>query len=289
MTLRQAMSTTLRLLTMGLVAISLFSCTGTLTKTFMMPAMENMQQQSDLELVCEGTPSYLLMIDSLIAGHPHDPEMIAIGARSYSGYIGAMIECGKAAPRVEAMAAKAHGYAVRLLAELLAIDAGDDFEHFRLKLDKADQEEADELFWAAFSLAVWVQQQEGAPAAMAWLGKIELLLLKIIELDEDVEMGGAHFLLGGYYGSRPPMFGGDPEKSRHHFQRALEISAGRMLIYQTTYAQTYARLTMNRELHDALLKEVLGFPLASAPSNMLANQIAKRQARRLLADGFFDE
>jgi len=289
MTLRQTMTTALRLIAMGLPVFLLFSCTGTLTKTFITPALDSMQEQSDLELVCEGTPSYLLMIDSLIAGHPHDPEMLTIGAQAYSGYIGAMIECDKSAARVQAMADKAHRYGTSLLAELLAIDANDDFQSFGDKLQRADEDDAGELFWAAFALVVWVQQQEGAPAAMAWLGKIELLLLKIIELDEEVEMGGAHFLLGGYYGSRPVMFGGDPRRSRHHFQRALEISSRRMLIYQTIYAETYGRLTMNRQLHNALLKEVLDFPLSSYPPNMLANQIAKRKARRLLADGFFTE
>ena len=289
MTLRQTMTTALRLLAMGLPVFLLFSCTGTLTKTLMTPALDSMQEQSDLELVCEGTPSYLLMIDSLIAGHPHDPEMLTIGAQAYSGYIGAMIECDKSAARVQAMAGKAHRYGTSLLAELLSIDANDDFQSFGDKLQRADEDDAGELFWAAFALVVWVQQQEGAPAAMAWLGKIELLLLKIIELDEEVEMGGAHFLLGGYYGSRPVMFGGDPRRSRHHFQRALEISSRRMLIYQTIYAETYGRLTMNRQLHNALLEEVLDFPLSSYPPNMLANQIAKRKARRLLADGFFTE
>ncbi len=289
MTKHQAMTAVIHLLAVGFMVLFLFSCTGTLTKTFITPALDNMQEQSDLELVCEGTPSYLLMIDSLIAGHPRDPEMLAIGAQAYSGYIGAMIECGQSASRVQAMADKAHRYGTGLLRELLAIDTGDDFQSFSRKLQRADKGDAGELFWATFALAVWVQQQQGAPAAMAWLGKIELLLLQIIELDEDVEMGGAHFLLGGYYGSRPVMFGGDPKRSRHHFQRALEISSRRMLIYQTTYAETYARLTMNRQLHNALLREVLDFPLSSHPPNMLANQIAKRQARRLLGDGFFDE
>ena len=73
------------------------------------------------------------------------------------------------------------------------------------------------------------------------------------------------------------------------FEKALAISHHSFLLIQTTYAETYARLTMDKELHDRLLKEVIDFPLSKAPDQALSNQIAKRRAKRLLADGFFTE
>ena len=54
-------------------------------------------------------------------------------------------------------------------------------------------------------------------------------------------------------------------------------------------AETYARLTMDKDLHDKLLKEVVDFKLTGAPDSALSNQIAKRRAKRLLADGYFAE
>ncbi len=271
-----------------LFCLLLSSCTGILTSALIGPALDNMQEQSDLQLVCEGTPSYLLMLDSLIAGKPEDTNLLTMGSKAYSGYIGAMLECGLPRNRIEAMADKANTYRARLLTELLDISPADDYLLFSSKLETASKNQASELFWAAFAWVVWVQQQEGAPGAMADLAKIEKLLHTIIELDETVQSGTAHLLLGGYYGSRPEMFGGDPTRSRYHFERALQISRRTMLIMQTTYAETYGRTTMNKELHDALLQEVIAFPLESHPGNMLANQIAKRRAERLFQEQFFE-
>ena len=74
-----------------------------------------------------------------------------------------------------------------------------------------------------------------------------------------------------------------------HFEKALTISEHAFLLVQTTYAQTYARLAMDKELHDKLLQEVLDFPLEKAPDSALSNQIAKRRAKKLLADDYFTE
>ena len=84
------------------------------------------------------------------------------------------------------------------------------------------------------------------------------------------------------------LIGGDPKRSRIHFERALEISKRSYLIVQTTYAETYCRMTFNQELHDALLQEVIDFPLEKAPSQTLVNQIAKRKAKQLLEEKFFE-
>jgi len=248
-----------------------------------------MQEQTDVLLVCEGTPSYLLMIDSLIAGDPHDQGLLTLGTKAYGGYIGAMAECNEDPYRIKAMAEKAYGYSSRLLQETLAITPSDNLDTFKAKLQRSTPAKAQKLFWVAFGWMSWIQQQEGSPAAMAGLGKIELLLQKIIELDEEVENGMAHFLIGSYYGARPGMLGGKPKLSRYHFDRALHISQRKILIMQTLYAQTYARNSFDKELHDSLLQEVLDFQLEQNKSYMLANQIAKRKAERLLNEKFFDD
>ena len=41
-------------------------------------------------------------------------------------------------------------------------------------------------------------------------------------------------------------------------------------------------MVFDKDLHDRLLEEVIGFDLERAPGNRLANQIAKRRARELL-------
>jgi hypothetical protein len=112
---------------------------------------------------------------------------------------------------------------------------------------------------------------------------------RLLEIDESYEGGVIHLFFGGYYAAKPALFGGKPELSRIHFEKALELSKRRFLLIQTTYAATLARQTGDKELYGRLLQEVLSFPLDSAPEFALSNRIAVKRARRLLADDYFAE
>jgi len=50
------------------------------------------------------------------------------------------------------------------------------------------------------------------------------------------------------------------------------------------YAEKYARLLFDRELHDRLLEEVLAADVGEG-DEVLANTLAKQKAAELLADG----
>lgn len=94
---------------------------------------------------------------------------------------------------------------------------------------------------------------------------------------------------GGFYGARSKMLGGDPEKSKHHFERNLELTENKFLMTQMLYAKTYAVQTQNRELFERLLKIVLATPGDVLPEQRLANEVAKLKAQNLLeaADDLF--
>ena len=123
---------------------------------------------------------------------------------------------------------------------------------------------------------------------MADLPIVESIMLRVIELDESFYYGGAHIFLGSYYGSRPQVYGGRPDASREHFERALEINKRQFLLTQVAYAQTYARMMYDRELYLKLLSEVLEQPLTD--SDMASsNKLAKVTAAKLIqqVDEFF--
>jgi len=67
----------------------LTSCSSYITSSFVEPAVGNLRQQTDLELVCEGAPAYLLMIDSMIASSPDNRQLLRTGTQSYTGYAAA--------------------------------------------------------------------------------------------------------------------------------------------------------------------------------------------------------
>jgi hypothetical protein len=267
---------------------SLSSCSSLLTG-MIEPTVGNLQKQTDLDLVCEGAPAYLLMIDSMIASDPDNPSLLQIGAKSYSAYVAAMTECGSKEGRISTMADKARLYGITLLARILPIAPKDSLETLHQALQSRTTSDVPELFWGALAWTAWIQHQHGSPVSIADSVKVERIMLRLLELDETFQQGSVHLFFGGYCAAKPQIFGGRPDLSRMHFEKALAISQHSFLLVQTTYAETYARLTMDKDLHDKLLKEVVEFKLAEAPDSALSNQIAKRRAKRLLADGFFTE
>jgi hypothetical protein len=114
------------------------------------------------------------------------------------------------------------------------------------------------------------------------------MMERVVELDETYDHGRAHLYLGVIATLLPPTLGGKPEEGRSHFERGIQLSAGRDLMAKVEYARRYARITYNRELHDQLLHEVLKAD-ALVPGLTLSNTLAKRLAQELLvsADSYF--
>ena len=281
---------TARAATLSMVGALLLlnSCTSLMTSLAIEPAVTNLQKQTDIDLVCEGAPSYLLMIDSLIESDPNNKELLKIGAQSYSGSVAALKSCGAPRERLKTLSDKAGRYGKTLLSTMLPVGAGNQ-ELLAAELKKRSKADADFLFWGSYGWLTWIEQQQGSPAAMADLVTVEKIMARLLEIDDTIEQGGAHLFFGVLYGSKPKMIGGDPERSRFHFDRALEISDRSFLMAQVLFAATYGRMVFNRELHDSLLEEVIAFELDLAPDNRLSNQIAKRRAQELLEENFFGD
>ena len=268
------------------------SCASIIVNPMLDPLTISMQKQTDLELLQEGAPSLLLLLDGLIAGDPENEKLLMTATRLYGAYAAILYEDGQTERAVN-MSIKARDYGVSLLNRLPALKSIEGqtrqaLGEIQSSLQKIKPDQIGNLFWGAFGWATWIQFQEGAPAAMADLPIVESIMLRVIELDESFYYGGAHIFLGSYYGSRPQVYGGKPDASREHFERALEINKRQFLLTQVSYAQTYARMMYDRELYLKLLSEVLEQPLTD--SDMASsNKLAKVTAAKLIqqVDEFF--
>ena len=243
--------------------------------------VDGLNRQTDLELVCDGAPSYLLMLDSMIASNPDDVSLLLNGTKAYSAYATVMPECGKP-HRAAKLSEKARIYGIDLLAETTGVTPDLSIEELDRLLKTIDGGEVEYLFWGAYGWSTWIKYQQGASAAIIEVPSIVKIMERVIEIDETVYYGGAHIFLGVFHSIKPAAYGGKPELSRHHFEKALTITDHRFLPIQVAYAETYGKMLFDRELYEKLLREVLAFELSSAPDFTLANLVAKKQARRLL-------
>ena len=264
-------------------------CTSMFVNPLLDPLALSLQKQTDLQLLQDGAPSLLLILDGLIAGDPDNERLLMTATKAYGAYATVLYEDGHVERAVN-MSIKAKEYGINLLKQLPGLEniTTAALTEIDGSLNKVSSGNAGYLFWGTYGWAIWIQYQEGAPAAMADLPVVEQIMLRVVELDESYYYRGAHIFLGSYYGSRPRMFGGKPETSRQHFERALVLNNRKFLPTHVAYAETYARTMFDRELFLELLTEIIEQPLTD--SDMASsNKLAKVKAKKLIAqiDDFF--
>lgn len=239
--------------------------------------------QNDPETVAAGIPSYLILLDTLIADDPDDEDLLRSGAKLYAFY-GTL--SGDDPQHAARLTDRARHYGETALCSVAKQACGlttqpyDDFDQI---LHSCDQGELPELFALAVSWLAWLQAHSDDWSALADLPKLESLLSHIVSLDDRYENGTPHLYLGILKSLRPPALGGQPEEGRQHFERALQISGGTALDVKVAYARYYARAIFDRALHDRLLNEVVAAD-PEKPGLTLLNVLAQREARSLLSD-----
>jgi hypothetical protein len=238
--------------------------------------------QDDPATVRDGAPAYLLLIDSLIEGDPDNADLLFTGARLYGAYAGAFVQEPERAGR---LADRALGYAERGLCREArrACEAMElEFDAYSVAIADLPTADTEALYAYAVAWAGWVQARSGDWEALLALPRIRVALERVVDVDETIDGGGAHAYLGVLATLLPPSVGGRPEIGRRHFERAVELTEGRNLMFKVLFARHYARLVFDQALHDRLLGEVLESD-ADAPGLTLVNTLAQEQARELLA------
>lgn len=167
-----------------------------------------------------------------------------------------------------------------------------DKKKFDQALSPTKKEDVPILYWAA---AGWL----GAFAIDPFDMKLGMtvpgaaaLMDRVLRLDPNFNEGAIHDFYVLYYGSMPDYMGGDFNKARHHFKKAIEASGGKLTSPYLSLATTVAVQEQNLEEFKQLLNIVLEVDPDADPDNRLLNTINLRKARWLLEhaeDYFLDE
>ena len=233
----------------------------------------------DVDTVREGIPAYLLLIDSFLRSSP-DSEDLLLAASNLNGAFSALVEDGD---RVKLLSDKSMRYvehAACVSKSSLCEARGKTFVDFEKTVNSLKIKDVP----VAYALGVaWVgrlQANSDDWTVIAELSRAKLLMERVIELDENFENGGPHLYMGGMETLLPSSMGGKPEKGRVHFEKAIAVNQA-YLMTRVIYAQQYARLMFDQELHDRLLNEVLSAN-PKAEGMTLTNKIAQERAKALL-------
>jgi predicted anti-sigma-YlaC factor YlaD len=258
----------------------------------------------DPELIRGALPFSLKLIESLLAESPRHRGLLLAAASGFTQYAYAYVqqEADETEPVDLARAALMRGRARRLYVR--ATDYGlrglglahRDFEKtFRASPKPAVQamrpRDVPFLYWTAAAWGAALAVSKDDPALVAEQPLVEALIDRALELDEDYESGAIHGFLISYEASRVGGRGDPAERSRRHFQRAVELSGGRLASPLVALAETVSVAKQNRKEFQSLLEQALALDVNAKPEWRLANLIYQRRARWLLsrADELFVE
>lgn len=236
---------------------------------------------NDVETVKEGIPAYLLMIDSFLRSSPNNPDLL-LAASNLNGAFSIFTS----SERAELLTEKSLSYALQAACiknKTLCGLQDLEFKAYQVVVDGLKKDDVPIAFSVGVAWAGWMQAHSSDWNAIAQLAKVKYLMSRVVDLNETYDNGGPHLYMGGLETILPASMGGQPEKGRQHFERAIELSHGQFLMTKVVYAEQYAKLIFNKELHDRLLNEVLAAD-PSVEGMTLTNTVAQQRARELLAE-----
>jgi len=250
--------------------------------------MVAMMNQDDPDIVRDGAPAYLLMLDSFVEGSPQNKAVLSAAAKLYAAYGVVFVHDPVRAQRLTSRA-WSYGQRELCIANKNVCDLWEQpYEAYVSGLKQLNKKDVGALYTFALSWIAYIRAHSDDFSALARLPQVEASMLRVQQLDSGYEETQVEHYLGILNTLRPPALGGNFESGLAHFKRAIKLSAGRDLTIKVDFARFYARALYDRQLHDRLLNEVIeANPVQRGYT--LFNTLAQEEARELLnsADDYF--
>jgi len=241
-------------------------------------------EEGDLDFAEKALPGNLKLLDVMLKNDPENKRLLRLASEGYASYALAFLEDSDPV-RARAFYLRARDYGLRVLHQDDELGKAVDgtVDDLQAVLAKRGADDVPAVFWTAFGWGSYIYLSLTNPDALADLSKTEAMMSFVARTDSGFYFAGADMFLGTLDGSRPVMLGGSPERSQAHFERALRINGGKFLMTYVYYARSYGVQTQNQGLFEGLLQKVDSTSIDVLPEGRLANAVAKKKAKLLLA------
>ena len=242
-----------------------------------------MQEESDPTLAEKAIPANLKMLEGLLKQDSDNVWILENLAQGFCGYAFSFVEDTEP-DRASSLYARGKDYALRATTIRTGREKWQDLslDEWSRALKEVEVTDQPALFWLGQCWGGWLMQNLDSVEAFADIPRLEILMKKVHELNPAFHHAGPSLFLGTFYGGRSRMLGGNPEKSRHHFEEALELTENKYLLVRLLFAKTYAVQNQNRQLFKSQLQAILQAPPNLFPEQRLANEVARKKAAQLL-------
>jgi predicted anti-sigma-YlaC factor YlaD len=139
------------------------------------------------------------------------------------------------------------------------------------------------LYWTAVSWAAAISLSKDDPQRIAEVPQAEALIDRAAALDPDWDRGSIHSFLITYEMVRQGAAGDAAQRSRRHFERAVELSGGKLAGPYVSFAEAVSVQKQDLAEFDALLARAQAINPDDQPETRLVNLVMQRRARWLLS------
>ncbi len=255
-------------------------------------------REPDLELAEPALASSLKLTEALLETAPHDARLLLQATQGVAGYTYAFVEGRLEAARgrdpaqvlqqtqrAQRLYQRGLQYGLRLLSleqPLLRQAPTLPLEQLAAALQRLEREAVPALLWTSFCWGGLLNLERTALETVTALPRVQLLLQRLLVLDEAYMSGLPHVLQAVQAASFSAALGGDPAQAQRHFARAQALSQGRLLLVPLFEAQYYAVQVQDRALYTQRVQQVLDAPETLSPEQALLNAVAQQRAVLLL-------
>ena len=250
----------------------------------------------DPELIRGALPFSLKLVESLLAESPKHQGLLLAACQGFTQYSYAFIQ--QDADEIEAkdlgaanilrvrarrLYLRARNYGLRGLE-----DKYDNFERSLRKdpkfaVERATVSDVPLLYWTASAWGAAIALSKDDPELIADLPFVEALIDHAMQLKEDFDHGAIHTFLITYEASRQGAKGDASLRSRNHFQRAMQLSAGQLASPLVSFVEAVSIGKQNKAEFQSLLSQALKIDANANPEWRLQNLVMQRRARWLLS------
>ena len=252
-------------------------------KSFAEDLSATILDHDDSETIQQAMPAYMVLVSSMIRSDPDNTGLLMTGAKLYGAYSSVFVENKDRQRVLSSRAFEYASHAVCVTKPAVCDMRNNSYHQFEVSLKQFSKQDAAVLFSLGSAWAGLIQASSSDWNAVAELPRAEAVMQRVLQLDETTSNGDAHIYMGVMQSLLPESMGGKPELAKAHFEKAIKISKGVNLMARLMYAEKYARLVFDRQLHDRLLKEILDADIGKS-ANRLIDAVVQERARKLLAN-----
>jgi predicted anti-sigma-YlaC factor YlaD len=253
-------------------------------------------RDDDPELVADALPFLLKTLEGLLLEAPKNETLLVTACQAFTSYAQAFLavpadtveldDLGLARRerhRAAGLFVRARGYGLRAL-ELRHPGIGAAMEKDPDRaLTVAKKDDLPALFWTGAAWAGAINVSKGNMDLVADLNVANALLARADALDPGWNRGAVHEVLIALEAARSGGGGGSLEGAREQYRIAMDLCEGKRAGPRVTLAESVSIKEQNLEEFRRLLHEALAVDVDAVPDDRLANVLAQRRARWLLA------